>query len=34
MNNTNPILDAASPEAERVRRAGVEIARDGAEFEI
>lgn len=34
MNNTNPVLDAASPEAARVRRAGVEIAADGLEIEI
>jgi len=34
MNNTNPVLDAASPEAARVRRAGVEIAADGLELEI
>jgi hypothetical protein len=29
MNCTNPVLDAASPERARVRRAGVEIADDG-----
>ena len=34
MNNTNPILDAESPEAERVRRAGIEIAADGQEFDV
>lgn len=34
MNNTNPILVAGSPEAERIRRAGVEIAEDGAEIEL
>jgi len=34
VNNTNPILDAGSPEAEQVRRAGLEIARDGLEFEL
>ena len=34
MNNTNPILDAGSPETDRVRRAGLEIAADGQEFEI
>ncbi|MEE9608492.1 MAG: pyrroloquinoline quinone biosynthesis protein PqqB [Myxococcota bacterium] len=34
MNNTNPILDAESPEAERVRRAGIEIAADGQEFAV
>ncbi len=34
VNNTNPILDRASPEAARVREAGVEIAEDGAELEL
>lgn len=34
MNNTNPILDPDSPEAEQVRRAGIEIASDGQEFEV
>jgi pyrroloquinoline-quinone synthase len=34
MNNTNPILDADSPEAAEVARAGVEIASDGQEFEV
>jgi pyrroloquinoline quinone biosynthesis protein B len=34
MNNTNPILDRASPEAARVERAGVRIARDGLELEL
>jgi pyrroloquinoline quinone biosynthesis protein B len=34
MNNTNPILDARSPEAARVRRAGVEIAHDALELEL
>jgi pyrroloquinoline quinone biosynthesis protein B len=34
MNNTNPILDAGSPEAARVRRAGVEIAADGQEIAL
>ncbi len=34
MNCTNPVLDAASPERERVRRAGVEIASDGLELEL
>ena len=33
MNCTNPVLDAASPERARVRRAGVEIACDGMEIE-
>jgi pyrroloquinoline quinone biosynthesis protein B len=34
MNNTNPVLDANSPAAAEVRRAGVEIAADGQEFEV
>jgi len=34
MNNTNPVLDAASPECLRVRRAGIEIASDGLELEL
>jgi pyrroloquinoline quinone biosynthesis protein B len=34
MNCTNPVLDAASPERARVRRAGVEIADDGMEIEL
>jgi len=34
MNGTNPVLDAASPERARVRRAGVEIAEDGLEIEL
>jgi pyrroloquinoline quinone biosynthesis protein B len=34
MNCTNPVLDAASPERARVRRAGVEIADDGLELEL
>jgi pyrroloquinoline quinone biosynthesis protein B len=33
MNCTNPVLDAASPELARVRRAGAEIAWDGLELE-
>jgi len=33
MNGTNPVLDPASPEAARVRRAGLEIAADGEEIE-
>jgi pyrroloquinoline quinone biosynthesis protein B len=33
MNNTNPVLDAGSPEAAEVRRLGVEIAMDGMELE-
>ncbi len=34
MNNTNPILDAGSPEASLVQRAGIEIAMDGMSFEV
>jgi len=34
MNNTNPVLDAASPALERVRSAGLEVAADGQEFEL
>jgi pyrroloquinoline quinone biosynthesis protein B len=34
MNCTNPVLDAASPERVRLRRAGVEIAHDGLELEV
>jgi pyrroloquinoline quinone biosynthesis protein B len=34
INNTNPILDARSPEARAVRDAGVEIAYDGMELEL
>jgi pyrroloquinoline quinone biosynthesis protein B len=34
MNCTNPVLDAASPERARVRRAGVGIADDGMEIEL
>ena len=34
MNNTNPILDADSSATAEVLAAGVEIAADGAEFEV
>jgi len=34
MNNTNPVLDAGSQEAERVRSCGIEIAMEGQEFEL
>lgn len=34
MNNTNPVLDASSPERARVERAGVGIASDGLELEL
>jgi pyrroloquinoline quinone biosynthesis protein B len=34
INNTNPILDEASPERERLARSGIEVAHDGMEFEV
>jgi len=34
LNNTNPVLDAASSEAAEVRALGVEIASDGIELEL
>jgi pyrroloquinoline quinone biosynthesis protein B len=34
INNTNPILDANSPQSREVRDAGVEIAHDGMEIEV
>jgi len=34
INNTNPILDASSPEYRKVREAGVEVGMDGMEFEL
>src|SRR4029453_16834937 len=34
LNNTNPILDAGSKEAEQVRGAGVGVAADGMELEL
>jgi pyrroloquinoline quinone biosynthesis protein B len=34
MNNTNPILDAGSPERARVRACGIEVAEDGLELEL
>lgn len=34
VNNTNPILDEASPEYRTVRDAGWEVAHDGMEFEL
>jgi pyrroloquinoline quinone biosynthesis protein B len=34
LNNTNPILDAGSKEAEEVRRAGVGVAADAMELEL
>jgi pyrroloquinoline quinone biosynthesis protein B len=34
VNNTNPILDEASPEHQAVRDAGWEVAHDGMEFEL
>jgi pyrroloquinoline quinone biosynthesis protein B len=34
INNTNPILDAASRERARVEAAGIEVGEDGMEFEL
>lgn len=34
MNNTNPILDPASPQRQRLERFGIEVADDGMEFEL
>jgi pyrroloquinoline quinone biosynthesis protein B len=34
LNNTNPVLNEASPERRAVREAGYEIAYDGMEFEL
>jgi pyrroloquinoline quinone biosynthesis protein B len=34
INNTNPMLDEASPEHRQVRRAGWEIAEDGWQFDL
>ena len=34
MNNTNPVLEPGSAEAERVRAAGLEVASDGQELEL
>ena len=34
LNNTNPMVDAGSPEAKEVRSKGVEIAYDGMEFTV
>jgi len=34
INNTNPILDRASPECARVEAAGIEVAEDGLEFDL
>jgi pyrroloquinoline quinone biosynthesis protein B len=34
LNNTNPVLDAGSPEAAELRAAGVEVALDGMEIEL
>ncbi|MFP8875097.1 MAG: MBL fold metallo-hydrolase [Myxococcota bacterium] len=34
INNTNPLVDAGSPEAREVEGAGVEIASDGMEIEL
>jgi pyrroloquinoline quinone biosynthesis protein B len=34
LNNTNPVLDAGSPEAAAVREAGLEVAEDGLELVV
>ena len=34
INNTNPMLDEASPQYRRVREAGWEVAEDGWQFKI
>jgi pyrroloquinoline quinone biosynthesis protein B len=34
INNTNPILDGASPERARVEAAGIEVGEDGMEFDL
>ena len=34
INNTNPILDEASPERARLTAAGIEVAYDGMEIEV
>jgi pyrroloquinoline quinone biosynthesis protein B len=34
INNTNPILDSASPERARVEAAGIEVGEDGMEFDL
>jgi len=34
INNTNPVLDEASPEHRQVRDAGWEIAEDGWQFDL
>jgi pyrroloquinoline quinone biosynthesis protein B len=34
INNTNPILNEASPERELLRRHGIEVAYDGMEIEL
>jgi pyrroloquinoline quinone biosynthesis protein B len=34
INNTNPMLDRASPERAQVEAAGIEIAEDGMEFDL
>jgi len=34
INNTNPILNASSPEYKKVKEAGVEVGMDGMEFEL
>jgi pyrroloquinoline quinone biosynthesis protein B len=34
INNTNPMLDEASPEYREVHEAGWEIAEDGCQFDL
>jgi pyrroloquinoline quinone biosynthesis protein B len=34
VNNTNPILDEASPERAELTRRGIEVAWDGLEIEL
>jgi pyrroloquinoline quinone biosynthesis protein B len=34
INNTNPILDPHSPEHAVIRARGIEVARDGMQFQV
>jgi pyrroloquinoline quinone biosynthesis protein B len=34
LNNTNPVLDPSSPEAAKLREAGVEVPLDGTVVEL
>jgi len=34
LNNTNPVLDPASPQRAQVARAGIEVAADGLELDL